>query len=826
MNTFQKLLFPIVIVFLMILGFLYYYVPQIIAANTIRQAIASSEHTVTQFKILRDVYSKTVLSEVIAHSDLKVNANFQGDNGIVPLPASLVQEISQRLLDQGTRIKLYSPYPFPNRTDRELDEFSQDAWQALSAAPYSTYFKQYHADGKSYLRVAVSDVLSNQTCVDCHNQNSDPTGIQWQVGDLRGILEVETDITHPIENGIIISRHIILALLIGLLSITFTLLVTYRYFIQKRLTACILAMDSVADSDGVCFDKLPEQGSDDISHLSQTFNKMSSKLNSSLLSLKEERNLLDNKIKTRTRELEVATQQANTANKAKSQFLATMSHELRTPLNGMLGMAQIMASSEQQPEQHKQLDILLESGQHLLSLLNDVLDFSKIEQNKLELEISEFQLSELLDPMEATYGPICHKKDLSFKLNTRLPANTTLRSDKARIRQVIYNILSNAVKFTQKGGVKLAITTEKCKQCSESLLIITISDTGIGIRKERLQHIFDPFTQAESNTTRCYGGTGLGLAIVKQLTGLMNGSATVESTIGKGTTFTLTMQVDIIDIKNEERATTSRRALEAPSQLPNKLNVLVVEDNTINALVAQSFCERIGYSVTLVKDGHQAINTLRKTSFDLILMDNHMPNMDGLSATRIIRKRLGINTVIFACTADAFKKTRDDFIEAGADTVLPKPILEPSFQEALSQFYHRFNEQPFSTSKTVGLISYEDLLQQCNGKKQKAKRLIQHFISSVNKEYESLPRLYQSSCYEELAISAGNIRQVANAFDMTSLKAPATYIAAVASTGNPPKHDVVRHLCELLKQNLEQANYYLHKLEGKSDVSTVYKNAQ
>ncbi len=212
-----------------------------------------------------------------------------------------------------------------------------------------------------------------------------------------------------------------------------------------------------------------------------------------------------------------------------------------------------------------------------------------------------------------------------------------------RIRQVIYNILSNAVKFTENGAITLTISTEQCDTCSESLLIVTISDSGIGIRKERLKHIFEPFTQAESSTTRCYGGTGLGLAIVKQLTGLMSGSAKVESTIGRGTTFTLTMQVDIIDAASEKQATSSIRDIQASAPLPEKLKVLVVEDNNINALVAQSFCQRMGYCVTLAQDGHQAISTLRQESFDLILMDNHMPNMDGLSATKIIRKQLGAN---------------------------------------------------------------------------------------------------------------------------------------------------------------------------------------
>ncbi|MGF1684565.1 ATP-binding protein [Photobacterium minamisatsumaniensis] len=380
--------------------------------------------------------------------------------------------------------------------------------------------------------------------------------------------------------------------------------------------------------------------------------------------------------------LEQAVMTADASNKAKSTFLATMSHELRTPLNGILGMAQILESSPVDKQQAEHISILIESGNHLLSLLNDILDISKIEEGMLELETADFTIEDICGPITSTYKVLCNEKGIEFKVNNQLPMGKPYRGDKSRIRQLIFNLLSNAVKFTSEGSVSICFTTDKkVKNGCESLLIV-VEDTGIGISPERTEAIFDPFVQAESSTTRKFGGTGLGLAIVKKLTNLMQGDITIDSKKGVGTKFTITIFLkpgEIVEGKNTQAISLDKHAL------PNTLSILIVEDNNINALVAKTFCKKQGHNVDLAVNGQVAIDKVKERNYDLILMDNHMPIMDGIEATRIIKKELKDKVVIFGCTADVLKESHEKFIGAGASYVLTKPLQKESFVEALER---------------------------------------------------------------------------------------------------------------------------------------------
>ncbi|MGF1703979.1 ATP-binding protein, partial [Photobacterium makurazakiensis] len=391
--------------------------------------------------------------------------------------------------------------------------------------------------------------------------------------------------------------------------------------------------------------------------------------------------------------LEQAVMTADASNQAKSTFLATMSHELRTPLNGILGMAQILESSSIDKQQAEHISILIESGNHLLSLLNDILDISKIEEGMLELESVDFTIEGICRPIMSTYDALCNEKGIEFILNNRLPAGKYYSGDKSRIRQLIFNLLSNAVKFTSQGSVSISFTTDNVvKNGCESLLII-VEDTGVGISPERTEAIFDPFVQAESSTTRKFGGTGLGLAIVKQLTNLMEGDIAIESKEGIGTKFIVT-----IFLKPGEKTESENRPVISldTHALSNSLKILIVEDNNINALVAKTFCKKQGHSVDLAVNGQVAIEKVKEGEFDLILMDNHMPVMDGIEATRIIKQELNDKVVIFGCTADVLKESHEKFIGAGASYVLTKPLKKESFVDALER-----NRELLTTSNCV-----------------------------------------------------------------------------------------------------------------------------
>ncbi|HWE47409.1 MAG TPA: ATP-binding protein [Caulobacteraceae bacterium] len=370
----------------------------------------------------------------------------------------------------------------------------------------------------------------------------------------------------------------------------------------------------------------------------------------------------------RARELEKAMRAAREASDAKSAFLATMSHEIRTPLNGILGMAQAIATDELTPIQRGRVGVIRSSGQALLDILNDVLDLSKIESGKLSLEEVEFDLETLVADVRNCFDNVAVEKGLRFEVNLD-GARGVYRGDPVRVRQILFNLVSNAMKFTDAGEVVLSATADN------DALALRVADTGIGIAPDKLAAIFGKFSQADASTTRRYGGSGLGLAICTDLVELMGGRIEVTSAVGQGSCFTATI---VLPRLSAESATTpAPRVVETRRDLSN-LRVLAAEDNPTNQQVLKALLGALGIEPTIVGDGAQAYDAWLREDWDLVLMDVQMPVMDGLEATRRIRATESEakmrRTRIVALTADAMAHQYDACLAAGMDGRLTKPI--------------------------------------------------------------------------------------------------------------------------------------------------------
>jgi PAS domain S-box-containing protein len=378
-----------------------------------------------------------------------------------------------------------------------------------------------------------------------------------------------------------------------------------------------------------------------------------------------------------------AIEAAETANRAKSQFLATMSHEIRTPLNGVLGMAQAMAADELSPTQRDRLAVVRESGQSLLAILNDVLDISKIEAGKLELEEAEFDMEDVAASVRQAFLALADKKGLALNCEVADDATGLYLGDATRVRQILYNLVSNALKFTETGAVNMRVTR------SGRWVRLAVEDSGIGIARADLKRLFEKFEQADASTTRRYGGSGLGLAICRQLAELMGGRIRVRSVLGRGTTFVASLRLRRVGDAGERR--TEPVAEKGPAVGTPRLRVLAAEDNPINQLVLKTLLDQIGVEPTVVEDGQTALAAWEAAEWDVILMDVQMPRMDGPTATQHIRRReaeLGrTRTPIIALTANAMSHQVAEYLASGMDGFVAKPIeiaqLFAALQKAL-----------------------------------------------------------------------------------------------------------------------------------------------
>ena len=490
-------------------------------------------------------------------------------------------------------------------------------------------------------------------------------------------------------------------------------------------------------------------------------------------------------LRRRLNDLEQEVEQRRTAESerdatlhARAEFLARMSHEIRTPLQGVIGMAELLHGTALTNEQQSYVTTLRASARGVMAIVNDVLDFSKLQADAMQLEAHPFDLYRLVRETVDLVRPLASDKPVVFRITNECTTSDWFVGDRLRLQQVLVNFLSNAAKFTSDGSIEVRL-----RQDDSHALVLEVTDTGVGIPEDRIPTLLHPFTQADPSTTRRFGGTGLGLAIARELVSRMHGAITIKSAEGVGSTFSIRLPLPVAgpgatapDASSAGHSPAQARELRYPS-----LRVLVVDDNATNLEIARMMLEKLGQHVTVCSDSVQAVEAALRTRFDLILMDIHMPNLDGFAATREIKRGSRHRPLTYAMTASVFPEERADCDIKGMDGVLPKPFTFEDLAAVIGAASERAGDvEPPAPPHAPTDVDLDRVRALVELDAQAAKRLVATFAAEAGERITTMERALAAAGPDDVRGAAHSLKGIAANLGATRLARMADEIEELA----------------------------------------------